>query len=398
MDAVTIRLRSDVPLGGTLSGGLDSSLLTGIVAGPLYRLGRLHGPYRLFLSQFPGTHEDVKGDESPWAEKMLAALPEEAIQPLRSRPDPEALGQDLEAVLYHQEEPFGDSSILAHYALMRVVREAGVKVVLTGQGADEIFGGYVSYYYTMLGDLLRRGRTGAALSAARARSAVFGEKTSRLLLGGLYHATPGWLKERLYERRIQNEYPLSPAGAALCAGAPPRFSRLADGEEGRAGLLDGYLLDCVRRWALPHILRQDDRNAMAFGIESRAPYLDYRLAELAFRTEPTARLGAGYTKRLLREVGKGLMPEDVRLRPDKMGFWSPQRQWLLSSEALVREVAGALPREVAELTDGAAWSATLDGFYRQRRYEHVGRIWAGLLCSLWLRRTVPRLRALQDRG
>jgi asparagine synthase (glutamine-hydrolysing) len=390
-DAVTVRLRSDVPLGGTLSGGLDSSLLTGIVAGPLYRLGRVQPPYRLFLSQFPGTHEDVKGDESPWAERMLASLDPDAVAPLRSTPSDDQLSADLEDVLFHQEEPFADSSICAHYALMRVVRQAGVKVVLTGQGADEIFGGYVSYYYTLLGDLLRRGRLGDALHHARARSRVFKEPVRRLLLGGAYHASPGWLREHLYRGRMGAEYPLSPSGRALFDAAAPRYG--GDGLPPGWGLLDAYLLDCIRRWALPHILRQDDRNTMAFGIESRAPYLDYRLAELAFRTQPTVRLGEGYTKLLLREVGKGLMPEEVRLRPDKMGFWSPQRKWLLGSESLVRDVSGTLPEPVASLTDAAAWQAALDGFYRRGEVHRVGEIWNGFLCSLWVRRTLPRMAA-----
>ncbi|MCS6912878.1 MAG: asparagine synthase (glutamine-hydrolyzing) [Myxococcales bacterium] len=396
-DAITVRLRSDVPLGGTLSGGLDSSLLTALVAGPLYRLGLLSGPYRVFLSQFPGTHEETKGDETPWAERMLASLPKEAVLPLRSRPTLAELGADLEDVLYHQEEPFADSSICAHYALMRLVQASGVKVLLTGQGADEIFGGYVSYYYAFIGHLLRQGRLVAAISAATARARLLGESRARLLLAGLYHATPRPLRERLHALRVQDEYPLSAAGRALCASAPGRYE-CGELPDRRFPPFDAYLLDCVHRWALPHILRQDDRNTMAFGIESRAPYLDHRLAELVFATTPQARMGQGYTKWLLREVARGLMPEEVRLRPDKMGFWSPQRQWLLAHEDRVRAEADPLPPALADLTDGPAWRASLEDFFRRRRHALVGRIWVGFLCSVWLRRTVPRLAALAREG
>ena len=382
-----------MPLGGTLSGGLDSSVLTGIIAGPLYRQGLVVAPYRLFLSQFPGTAEDHKKDESPWAEMMLASLPADAVAPLRSSPSAAQMTEDLAQALYHQEEPFADSSILAHYALMRVVQKSGVKVIINGQGSDEVFGGYVSYYYTMLGDLLRRGRVAEAVHHARARRRVFGEPVRRLLTGGAYHAAPPWLREELFQVRLRHAYPLSAAG---WAGARA-LRRYADRDPDRRwGTLDGYLIDCIRRWVLPHILRQDDRNTMAFGIESRAPFLDYRLAEHLFRTAPTARLGEGHTKLLLREVGRGLIPDPLRLRADKMGFWSPQRDWLLQSEAYVRDVAGSLPAEVAELTDRAGWEALLDGLYRRHDFGTTDAVWAGFLCSLWARDTLPRLGRVVD--
>jgi len=235
---------------------------------------------------------------------------------------------------------------------------------------------------------LRRGELSALWREARARARLCGESLSGLLLAAGYHATPAALRERLYQRRMSGQYPLSITGAGLCRGAV----RFHGADTGRGGLLDRYLLDCIRRWALPHILRQDDRNAMAFGIESRAPYLDYRLAELAFRVPAEVRLAQGYTKRLLRDIGEGLMPEEVRLRPDKIGFWSPRQQFLTENQALVREVAGTLPHEVAELSDVTAWRDRLDRFYRGDGTQGAC-VWGGFISSLWVRRTLPRLRA-----
>lgn len=399
--AVALRLRSDVPVGGTLSGGLDSSVLCGLVAGPLHREGRVRTPYRIFTSQFPGLTDEGEEDrdESPWAEAVLSSLPGEAVRPVRSRPDVRLLLEDLPAVLYHQEEPFSDSSIGAHYALMRRVREEGVKVVLTGQGADEVFAGYLSYYNVYLAELLRGGHPLRAAREAlvrqrRLRPGLRGlPLLGRSLLGGLYHGLPADLREPLYWQR-QRGFPLGPEGVALLAQASPRY--LLDAGHGTAAdsgfsVLDRYLIDCIERWALPHILRQDDRNAMAFGVESRAPYLDHRLVEFLFRTAPEVRLGDGWNKRLLRELGRGLVPEAVRLRLDKMGFFSPRCGLLRLAQGWVQEVAGELPEALRPLVDRQGWRGLLRRFYREGDISAAAPVWAGFICSLWLRSTVPAL-------
>jgi hypothetical protein len=140
-------------------------------------------------------------------------------------------------------------------------------------------------------------------------------------------------------------------------------------------------------------LRHDDRSSMAFGVESRAPFLDHRLSELLLTVEPLARIGDGYTKRLLREAARGLLPDAVRLRIDKRGFFAPQREWLLASESLVRESCRQLPAGLAELTDGAALTGAIDGFYRGQRPELFAVVWPAFLSSLFLGRVVPQLAA-----
>lgn len=393
--SVQLRLRSDVPLGGSLSGGLDSSLLTALVL--RHRGGWLDGekPYRIFTCQFPEARNPP--DESAWAEQVLAGLPLSSshAEPVRVQPQLKNFVADVERVLFHQEAPFADASVCAHFALMRAVRERGVTVLLSGQGGDEIFAGYPSYYFALLGTMLNHRQLPSLWQHAQARSKRMREPFVRQLLGAVYHALPGPLRHHLYKQRRPGAYPLSSAGRALLKTAPVRFGgalpALCGPPEAGWSPFDVYLLDCMARWALPHILRHDDRNSMAFGIESRAPYLDHRLLELVLSVNPAARIGDGFTKRLLREVATGLLPEPVRLRVDKLGFFSPQRDWLVQSEDVVRETCATLPAELAALTDGPKLHRMIDSFYREERRELSPVVWSAFLTTLFLSRVVPRL-------
>jgi asparagine synthase (glutamine-hydrolysing) len=384
--AVRLRLRGDAELGGSLSGGLDSSLVTALAlpAAPAYRV---------FISEFPDAAEP--GDETGWAAQVVAALSLPAAAVVASRPRAADFAADLEAVLHHQEAPFGDTSVCAHYAIMRQVARSGVRVLLSGQGGDEVFAGYGSYYYALLGALLRQRRPAELLADVRARVALAADRPLRLLMGAGYHALPQGLRQRVYARRVGTEFPLSPAGHKLWQSAPPRFllglPPLCLGP--RWPRFDAYLMDSITRYALPHILRHDDRNSMAFGIESRAPYLDHRLLELALQTDPRARIGAGYTKRLLRAVAKGLLPEPVRMRVDKRGFFSPQRDWLLASRELCAAHLGDPPAELRELCDLRQLRRVEACFYQSGDARLSGPLWAGLVASAWLR-SVPRLGKL----
>jgi len=388
-DAVRLRLRSDVPLGGSLSGGLDSSLLSALAA--RLRPPFAERPFWIFTCQFPEAHDPP--DETAWAERVIKGL---ALHPVvRVTPSSADFAADLEDVLFHQEAPFADASVCSHFALMRAVRERGVTVLLSGQGGDEVFAGYPSFYNTLLGGLLRAGQVASLWQQAQARSRRTGEPVLRLLTGAAYHALPGPLRQHLYTRRRRGSYPLSLAGERRLAAAPRRFDGplppLCKPPADRWSLFDVYLLDCMARWALPHILRQDDRNSMAFAVESRAPYLDHRLLELLLSVDPTVRIGDGYTKRLLREVAAGLLPESVRLRVDKLGFFSPQLFWLRDSEERVRAACRRLPAELIELTDVQRLDRSLDAFYRHGRRELSGVVWTAFVCSVFLSRVVPRL-------
>lgn len=392
-DAVRLRLRSDVPIGGSLSGGLDSSVVTALAVA--------RAPaYRVFISSFApaGGAPPEPGDETAWAEQVLSGLHIPPAAVVRSSPTAGEFARDLLTVLHHQEAPFADTSICAHFALLRRVSEAGVKVLLSGQGGDEVMGGYPSYFFVLLGELLRARRLRALWHEALARRALVGEPPERLLLGALYQAAPPWLRQPLYALRVRAQFPLSPVGERLWRSAPARFLSepppLCQGPAEAWSPFDRYLLDCIARYALPHILRHDDRSSMAHGVESRAPFLDHRLLERVLATDPTARIGDGYTKRLLRQAARGLLPEPVRLRVDKTGFFSPLLGWLLADEARVRAELRVLPPELVELARPAGVADAVEALYRGRQRGAASTVWTALVATLWLRYTLPALGAV----
>jgi asparagine synthase (glutamine-hydrolysing) len=364
-DAVRVRLRSDVPVGGTLSGGIDSATITCMVD-----QGLVSRTYPVFSVQFPG-HAN---DESRYVHDVVDAARNLELHMIS--PSAGELLEDLPRLIWYQDEPFADTSIFAHYRIMSVVRDHGVKVVLTGQGADEIFAGYTSYYRAYLGHLAARGRLLALRREIRDRGAVSGEPPRTLLAAAAYHATPTRLRSALHQRGAVRAAPLldaSPEGRFA-----PRFRPPPDGWS----RFDWYLLEALNRWSLPHILRQDDRNTMAVGVESRAPFLDYRLVELAFRTADDAKVGGGEAKRLLREAGRGIVPASVTARRDKIGFYTPMGDWLRRGEGVVRELLTGEFANHNPFFEGRRLAAEAEAVFADPARDPAPFWWAFSLC-MW---------------
>jgi asparagine synthase (glutamine-hydrolysing) len=362
-DAIAIRLRSDVPVGGTLSGGIDSATLTCLIDRSADR------SYPVFTVQFPGHAHD----ESRYVRDVMAEARNLELHTLT--PSSGELLRDLTRVLWHQDEPFADTSIFAHYRIMRLVRESGVKVVLTGQGADEIFAGYASYYRSYLGHLAATGRLRELNQEVAARSAMTGESRVGLFQAALYHASPLRTRNALHALATRRAVPwLRPEPGA----SPPRFAPAPPGWSG----FDWYLYEALRRWAIPHLLRQDDRNSMAFGLESRAPFMDYRLVELLFRTADDAKVGGGESKRLLRAVGEGVIPASITARRDKIGFYTPMTEWLRDGRPLVEEVLGGGFATSNPYFDAAPLRRAADRLFAGDA-RHASAIWWAFSFTLW---------------
>jgi len=396
-DVVRLRLRSDVPLAGSLSGGLDSSLLTSLALEATRQTDPFRPalPYPLYSCQFPQAQRD--GDEAHWARLVQAHL---SITDLRVvSPGPDDLLSFLDTVLYHQEAPFADTSIVSHFALVRAASAAGIKVLLSGQGGDEVFVGYPGYQNALMASLLRRGQLPTLLRVARARHRAADVGFVYQAAATLYHALPSTLHQLIYAHRRQGSLPLSADGQRLLQKAPPRFSDqlpdLCAGSPADWDLFDRYVCDSIRRFALPHILRHDDRNSMAVGIESRAPYLDPRLLALVQTIDEGSLLGDGTSKRLLRLLARGRLPEALRLRRDKRGFFSPQRAWLLhpGCEERVRAACHTLPAPLDALVDRKCLAGQVDAFYRQRTTKHMESVWLAWVSAEFLAHTLPRLQA-----
>jgi asparagine synthase (glutamine-hydrolysing) len=262
---------------------------------------------------------------------------------------------------------------------MALVHEAGIKVVLDGQGSDEALAGYHYQFGPFLAEVYGRHGLARALREVAAGAEVTGRPRAFFLSLLAYHALP-WpaaLRERLVSRFTTHGYlPLDAVEPAVLA----RVGRLPGGRHVRRKTLESERRANLLATSLPALLRYEDRNSMAFGIEARTPFLDYRLVEAALALPASALIRDGWTKAILREAMRGLLPEPVRLRRDKLGFSTPEVRWLGEIAPQLREWL-APPSYVSTLLRPAVlrdWLAAPDAELAQRR-----GLWRLVSLELW---------------
>ena len=366
-DSIGIRLRADVEVGSSLSGGIDSSAVVGYLA-----KGRHVKRQHTFSARFPGWPLDEGGYIADVITLSRARSHEVA-------PAPDAA--DLEKVIWHQDQPFGSLSIYAQWSVMRLAREHRVTVLLDGQGADETLAGYHFYFAALFRYLFRTGRWLALAREMRGFSKAHGQARLRALA---FYAVPEPAARIL--RGLRRGAGLSAAFArAQAPGASP-----AGPSAGFRTDLDEMLAATLTRTMLPGLLRYADRNSMAFGREVRLPYLDHRLVELAFSLPWEMKLHGGLTKRVLREAMRDYLPESVRVRKDKIGYAPPQAAWLRGP---LREWADDLLASQRfaerEWNDAPAVRAMWNAF-RDGKDPSGADVWRFLSVEAWARSFLDR--------
>ena len=364
-DAVSLRLRSDVPVGATLSGGLDSStivlLIDQLTSG---------APLHLFTSLFPGTPQD----ETPFFEAVVARLRQPIVH--RAAPTDDNWEEQLLRVLNHQEEPFGDTSILAHFHLMSAARAAGVPVVLSGQGGDELLLGYPSLVNAYLGHLISRGRILEAGREWTAWTRRTGRARSQVLQAALLHSLPLTVRDRVRSGRVLHL-------ADIVSPSLRRQVSLRRFEDNGREALDSYLAQVFTRFSIPHLVHYDDRNGMAFAVEGRMPFLDHRLVELMFSVEYDALFRLGTTKRVLRESFADLLPPLVRDRRDKIGFHTPLAAWLRRASAWIDATMTRDRLEHVGVLNVDRYFRRVDEL-RRGSDDAALEVWRGFIYHLWV--------------
>lgn len=309
-DSVRLRLRSDVPVGSSLSGGLDSSA----VVCQIHALGAAGGQ-----QTFTARMEDPALDEGHHVAAVLAAT---GLTGHEVWPRSEILEQQFVRLCHHLEEPFLSTSQLAQHLVMGLAAEHGVIVLLDGQGADEILAGYRPYFLTRYADLAERRRLLALWRERRG----FRSRHSRA-----FPLSAKALLARLLPRRPAAGLPF---WGALAGWWHPDW-RAGFADERPRGLppsrrdgLTRRLYADTMQGELQELLRYGDRNSMAWSREVRQPFLDHRLAEMLFALPPEHKLRDGESKVLLRRAVRGLVPASILARQDKLGYQAPLLQWL----------------------------------------------------------------------
>jgi asparagine synthase (glutamine-hydrolysing) len=322
---VRLHLRSDVPLAAALSGGIDSSAV-------VCAMRQLEPDLELHTFTFTAPCSSI--DEGPWAQRINQATGALG-HPMQVRPD--ELLRDLPSLIAAQGEPFGSTSIYAQYRVFQAAREAGITVMLEGQGADELLAGYGGYPVARLSSLLQQGDAAGVLRFVQGWSQGPGRGRRRAALSLAAALLPPALRDQALAslRRFQqpswlNRNWLRSSGLSpdfpLPSGLPPREA--ADPVPAGRQLV-GALRHTLLGGNLQRLLRHGDRNSMQWSIESRVPFLTHDLADFLLGL-PEAYLVSpqGESKHLLRAALRGLVPDAVLDRRDKIGFATPEPLWL----------------------------------------------------------------------
>ena len=316
------QMRSDVRIGACLSGGLDSSSIVSIMARSSNEA----------VHSFTAGFNDPRFDESPWAKIVSDKL---HLQEDVVFPTEEGLMNNFERLVWHQEEPFTSASLYAQWLVVSRAHQKGVKVLLDGQGADEVLAGYLKFYAFYIIILLRNRRYAKGIGEVIKilkngdRGYLNWKNLSRYLprVAGLPHAG--------VKRFLQREM------LSLDQGLK---SKLYETD----GIPDRQVRD-INAFSLPALLRYEDRNSMAWSVESRVPFLDHNLVEFIIGLPNEYKFRGGRTKAILRAGMRGVVPDEILDRRDKMGFVTPQSEWMMSNldrfiESLCRDSAAVMGR------------------------------------------------------
>ncbi len=318
---IKIHLRSDVEVGYTLSGGLDSSSVI-CIADKILPERKKHA-----FSYIPNYEEK---SEKKWIDIVNAKV---GSVPYFTEPSEATFISEIEKIIALQDEPFGGTSIYAQYKVFELVKENNIKVVLDGQGADEIFAGYIHYFSDRAMSILQKDGINAYIAFIRKIDPLLNVSKLRLILKGVAKILPWDMQKRLEKRYLSHTerfFETKAIDANDITFTAPNFGD---------NYLKASLYKRLKHVGLPWLLRYQDRNSMAFSIEGRVPFLTKDLTEFVFSLpEDYILTNDGYTKQLMREGLKSYLPQEILKRKDKIGFETPERKWIKNSSSWVSEI------------------------------------------------------------
>lgn len=308
-DSIRLQLRSDVPVGICLSGGLDSSAIASVILKE-YDHERFHSYSAIYN---PGD----RGDEQEFIREFQGS----SMIMHYTSPKHKDLLNDLNQYVEALVEPLPGTSEYAEYKVMQMARNHST-VILNGQGADEVLGGYEYFYGAYLKELLFNFRFSKLLRVAK--SLNNNHELIKSIRYMVFYLTPSFLKFKLLtdRKKLINERFLNSMKA--------HSVKLLKDLYGFSSLKDFFIRHF--EYKFEHHLLWADKSGMYFSIETRFPFLDHRLVERTLATHPDLILNDGWTKFILREGFKGVLPEKIRLRKSKIGYETPEHDWLRTEE------------------------------------------------------------------
>lgn len=318
-DSVRIRLRSDVEVGSCLSGGLDSSTIVCLMHDILHNEGKAE-----IQKTYTACYDDSGIDERKYVEEVIRQTNSTKYYCF---PDLKGLIEDFDKMVWHQEEPFTGSTVYAQWSVFKKIHETGIKVVLDGQGSDEILLGYFSFFpfhlkrfmlnpFRFFSEFFRGIETTNLGLIKFSENLVYFNTPSIRYRHVLSNAKSFLNRDFIYSKNRRNVFNIMVASSGL----------------------DENRLSNLWNISLPSLLRYEDKNSMAFSVEARLPFLDHRLVEFIFSIPYDYLIKNGWTKFVLRESMRDKIPEDIRMRKGKIAFSVPQKKWLGEMSLYLKEV------------------------------------------------------------
>jgi asparagine synthase (glutamine-hydrolysing) len=356
-DAVKLRLRADVKTGSALSGGLDSSSIVGTVAAQVAETLEVSAT-SIQVETVSACFADKRFDESEYVD----AVSETAnVLTHKVFPSSEQLWKTLETVTRHQDEPIASASVFAQYLVFEKAAKEGIKVMLDGQGADEILAGYDKFYAPFFKTLLRKNPLLA----------------SKELFQYLRLHSIGFSRILKAIKPSANTETLNYFNTDFVPKKSEIFHRLNDDS------IKKCTQNLLSEIGLPILLHYEDRNSMAHSVESRVPFLDYRLVEFCLNLPDNLKIKDGKRKYILRKSMQPILPKKIYERYDKMGFVTPQVVWMEGhKEWILGKIKAAIHREDS-VFDMRLIEFAETAFKEKKRGEY-SFLWRVLAFEVWL--------------
>lgn len=325
IDAIKLRLRADVPVGSCLSGGLDSSSIVCVV-NELLKKNNIQDLQKTISACV----HIKKYDEREFIDEVISL---KNIKGYYTYPIFDDLFKLDDRITWHQDEPFGSTSIYAQWCVFELAAKKGIRVMLDGQGADEQLAGYHSFFAPHFTGLLKSLNWIQLFDEVRQCKKIHNYDLMFAVKGLANSLLPEYLRNHLRKYCGNN---ISPEWLNMKRlGAVPLNPFTAVG--GKAKDIRELSISQLTATNLQMLLHWEDRDSMAHSVESRLPFLDYRLVEYVVNLPDEYKLSQGVTKRVLRKSMQGVLPEKIRLRMDKMGFVTPEEVWMRNNSKIFRD-------------------------------------------------------------
>lgn len=370
VQSVSLHLRSDVEVGSCLSGGMDSTALVAVATELLRESGGDGG-----LHVFTAASHDSDIDESPHARRVAECL---GLTHSFSSPDESRIWSDIPSIIWHQDEPFPSASIVAQWSVFRLIGESGVKVVIDGQGADEILGGYDDYLAARFLDLLGAASVRQALDILksyrhRGRLSLVRALRYRIACSRLLRNQYMMVLRFLLQPRVLRTF-LNIVGSGRTTGVSPVPVHV------RKNSYFNELREHQMRFSLRMLLRFEDRNSMAMSVESRVPFVDDVVIGAARSINPRELVTAETTKAVLRDALQRRLGPDCWDRTDKIGFAAAQNDWV---QRYYEDVLDAISRLFSRGTgiDHLRARTMVSKMLKSRR--RPSQIWRMYITAIW---------------